>query len=167
MLYRPEPAQEASKGINAINAHSVVRTIARWTAPERGWFAEPASLWTAHSDAAIRLPPGTISATAAYGPSLRIGLTRRPSKFIVEAAPFTRCIQCDRVRSSPRQHVDLHRRINIGVVGVSLLTARCRQNAAAGAAALARSRMLGSQSAAVQATCTFICKQLRERSAGA
>jgi hypothetical protein len=36
----------------------------------------------AHKKNAIRLPPGTISATAAYSPSTRIGLEEWDSEFI-------------------------------------------------------------------------------------
>jgi hypothetical protein len=64
--------------MNTMNTLSKVRTTARPTTPEAGRCAELAELRKAHSESAITLPPGTKSATAARGPSLRIKLRRRP-----------------------------------------------------------------------------------------
>jgi hypothetical protein len=92
MLYGPDRAQDASKGITARSAPSTLRAIVKWTAPELARFGAPAGLRKAHSESAIRLPPGTISATAAYGPSLRIEPTRRPSRRFMGRNTITRAM---------------------------------------------------------------------------
>ena len=67
--------------------------------------------WEAHKKNAIRLPPGTISATAAYAPSTRIGLEDWDSEFIDRSSIAVFRMSC----GFPKYTIDAELHVNFSL----------------------------------------------------